>query len=235
MSPSRAPGPRLDKRGASLRLGVLGPLAVAVSLVAGCASSRPVERRQPVVQPVFVGPHPLVIPGAVLLHQVAIDFPGGARVLVGRLAFTAEDRFRLVGQTEFGLRLFSLGYDGHELWADLAPPLRGKFRARQLARYIAEIYLGGCAASEAKKATGTAGFRRSCRRPDGIAVDERIAADRTTILQRVIRQPHGRTIEIRYSDYRNDGGHHHPHRIELRSGPVRVTIVTVKVSEVEAS
>jgi hypothetical protein len=158
----------------------------------------------------------LVVPGARLFHEVDLTLPErGHETLLGALTFDGPDRLTLRAETPLGLRLFEVGYDGARCWAEVAPPLEGRFPALGLAEDVRRIYLAGCPGHEAPVAR--------CAQGD-LQIEERRAGDPVRVVQRILQDPGGRRTEIDYTDWAVTSGVLHPRRIELRSGPYRVQI-----------
>lgn len=182
--------------------------AASLLLLAACATT-PAPGGAP-------GQPRLVVPGARLFHEVELDLPErGQETLLGALTFEGPDRLTLRAETPLGVRLFEVGYDGARCWAEVAPPLEGRFPALGLAEDVRRIYLAGCPED---------GPRAECTQDD-LRIEETRAGAPLRVVQRVLRDPGGRRTEIDYEDWRVTGGVLHPHEIEMRSGPYRVRIL----------
>ena len=143
------------------------------------------------------------MPKTVQLHQVAIDSPGRSDVMVGRLRFPTNDSYELRAQAPIGMRLFTVGWNGQDLVADVAGPLQGKLPARRLALDIAHVYLP--------------------RSPVGARfTDERAANGALT--GRTVLEADGRKLRITYDQYGWWGPAWLPRRIRMEAEKLRVDI-----------
>lgn len=183
--------------------------ALALTVVGACATPAPAGSTGAAAPPPDLTPE-----GLRLFHEVALDLPEhGQQSLLGALTFRPPGGYTLRAETPFGVRLFEVGHDGQRLWAELAPPLEGKFPALGLAKSVWRIYFGGC--------RGAA----RCRLPSGAELEERRAGTPPRLVHRTLRDPGGTVTEIDYEDWRPTGPALHPHRIRLRTGRFAVQIL----------
>ena len=158
----------------------------------------------------------LVVPGAELWHEVEIRGPGREDLLVGILAFTGADSFRLEAQTPFGVPVFEVGFDGRRFVHALAPFLEGRVPGEVLARDIHRIYFGGC------PDTGT--VRRTCPAGEDATLTELVTGTPPRTVRRTYRDASGRQTTIRYRRWTRYGSVVHPRRIDLESGGFSVAV-----------
>lgn len=155
----------------------------------------------------------LVQPGLILLHQVAVDSPQRSDVLIGRMKIEAGGRWQLHATAPIGMHLFTVGWDGSKLFADVAEPLKGKFPAEGLARDIHQVYFGGCP-----------GRQLTCTLAPGKTVREQLAAPAYHVTSRTVTEP-GHVTTITYDEYAWWGPLWHPRRIKMAAGEFKVEIL----------
>ena len=171
----------------------------------------------PATGPGASGPPALVVPGARLFHEVELTLPErGVETLLGNLTFEGPRQLTLRAETPLGIRLFEVGFDGEQCWAEVAPPLEGKFPALGLAEDVRRIYFASCPESAAPV--------RTCAQGD-LQIEEHVEGAPHRVVRRVLVDVGGRRTEVDYLQWQPAGGVLHPHRIEMRSGPYRVRIL----------
>jgi hypothetical protein len=168
----------------------------------------------------------LTTPGFTLLHNVAVDSPGGTRIMMGRMRFADHDSYTLVASAAIGMRLFTLGFTPKTgVQVDVAGPLKGRFPADRLARDIQHIYVSACVGPDTTVSQFGGGYSLKCTVSEKTQVSEIIRGSTMEVTQRVIVESGGRTLTVDYENYGWWGGHWHPKTIKLRSDKARVTIV----------
>ena len=199
-------------------------------LVAGCAGAPQTVERDPgaaldaaEAAAVLRARLPLVLPGATLLHEVAIDTQKRSIVCVGRLTFPSVDSLRLVAQTPFGMTLFQVRCERERCTAEMASALAGRVPGTGLAKEIGRIYLGACPPGSPVFRAGS-DFEARCAGPEGTRWTERIEGPSHRLAERTIHEPGGRKLTIRYQDWAPVGQASHPRRITLLSGDYRIEI-----------